>query len=171
MISVNIGETLVPFDVQTGTTGQTVVVQLRKQGSTTLFLDFADGVFKSAGWTTKQLSLSEVGVTAVYTGSFNSTVGTEFQSQIYCIAEFLISGVVVGIEYYSFDDKPSTDAMLTLIKKIVQNRLVHSGTTVTIYDDDSTTPLLTLNVKDKNGTLIDSSDYAVKVPTERTRAV
>lgn len=57
-----------------------------------------------------------------------------------------------------------------LVRKLLQNRVAHSGTTITVYDDDSTTPLLTRIPKDKNGTAINSSSYDANIPAEVTRA-
>lgn len=64
----------------------------------------------------------------------------------------------------------SASEFVTIIKKLAKNRVKHSGTTLTLYDDDGTSALYTFQVKDKDGTIIDSSDYATKVPTERTAA-
>lgn len=44
-----------------GQTGQTVVVEIRDVTTTNSYLDFADLTFKTAGWTTKAATLTEVG--------------------------------------------------------------------------------------------------------------
>lgn len=59
-------------------------------------------------------------------------------------------------------------AQLTLIRRMLQNRVEHSGTTVTLYADDGITPLLTAQVKNDGGTAINSSSYASTTPAERT---
>jgi len=56
------------------------------------------------------------------------------------------------------------------VRKIIQNRVKHAGTTLTIYDDDDTTPLFTKTPKDKDGNAINASNYAANVPAEVTRA-
>lgn len=68
------------------------------------------------------------------------------------------------------DTSGSLAEAITLVRKLLQNRVAHSGTTITVYDDDSTTPLLTRTPKDKNGTAINSSSYDANIPAEVTRA-
>ena len=58
---------------------------------------------------------------------------------------------------------------LTTMKKIIQNRAKHDGALIKLYDDDDTTVLWTYPVKDKNGDVVNSSDFAVKVPVEKGR--
>lgn len=68
------------------------------------------------------------------------------------------------------DTNGSLAEAVTLIRKLLQNRVRHSGTTITIYDDDGTTPLFTRTPKDKSGNAINSSSYDANIPAEVTSA-
>lgn len=57
-----------------------------------------------------------------------------------------------------------------VIRKLLQNRYKHAGTVLTLYDDDSSTPLFTRTPKDKDGNAIDSANYSQFIPAEVTRA-
>ena len=58
---------------------------------------------------------------------------------------------------------------LTLVKKALINRLEHDGTIITLYDDNSITPLLTTEVKNKEGVLIDSANFDSSTPVDRAK--
>lgn len=64
----------------------------------------------------------------------------------------------------------SLGAVVTLVRQFLQNRIKHNGTTVTLYADDGTTPLLTWQAKDNGGTALNSSAYGSATPAERTAA-
>ncbi len=58
---------------------------------------------------------------------------------------------------------------LTLVKKALINRLEHEGTTITLYDDDSVTPLLTTTVENREGVPIDSTNFDSSTPADRAK--
>lgn len=77
-----------------GVTGLTGTVQIRKAGTINDYLDFADLTFKTVGWTTKSVALTEVG------GGFYALVGgvniagiTNLPSgRVHLVAEYRMTG-------------------------------------------------------------------------------
>lgn len=60
--------------------------------------------------------------------------------------------------------------LLRFVKWMTGNRVTHSGTTVTVYQDDDTTSGLTYQLKNSSGTALNSSAYASTAVAERTAA-
>lgn len=65
MITVERTETLVPLTLSvtrgnSGVSGLTVNVEIRDGGTNNSYLDFADGAFKTVGWTQKQVTLTDL---------------------------------------------------------------------------------------------------------------
>lgn len=69
------------------------------------------------------------------------------------------------------DNIDDTNVRIRLVEKILRNRLEladGSSSNWVLYDDDSSTPLLTWSVKDKDG---DAISQAKHVPSQRTRGL
>lgn len=62
----------------------------------------------------------------------------------------------------------SASEFVTLIKKVLFNRFKHDGTVIRFFDDDNTL-LLTGQVKNKDGVVIDSADFDLSTPAERSK--
>jgi len=65
-------------------------------------------------------------------------------------------------------DAGSASEFVTLIKKVLFNRFKHDGTVIRLFDDDDTL-LLTGQVKNKDGNVIDSADFDLSTPAERSK--
>ena len=83
-----------------GTTGLTCVVALRDGATDGDYLDFADGTFKAAGWTTRQSAMVEISaanapgkyVLRVDLSSLTIPAATD-----YLVAEYAVSGTVTAV--------------------------------------------------------------------------
>lgn len=64
----------------------------------------------------------------------------------------------------------SLGSEISVIRKFLKNRMKHENDTITLYDDNGITPLLTWQAKDKLGVAIDADNYDALVPAERTAA-
>lgn len=123
-------------------TGLTATVAVRRGETSNSYLDFADLAFKTAGWTTKNQALAEVGggVYALTSALNLATITNLAGSTRILFAEFTVSGSVdaVAVDTIQIDDDgPSLDELLAIGK----NRLEVNITTghLELYDDAGTT--------------------------------
>jgi trimeric autotransporter adhesin len=95
-------DTNVPITLQVdkngGVTGLTSVVQIRDGATTNSYLDFNDDTFKTAGWTTKQASLADIGDGVyVLSGGLDVSAITNLPAGTHHLfAEFDVTGSVDG---------------------------------------------------------------------------
>lgn len=137
-----------------GLTGLVPTVRLRDASTTTSYLDFADGTFKSSGWTLRDAPLGEIG-----RGHYQRTIDVATTSGV-------LPGMALAAEYHVDDgaglvgDDGETifiaraQADLTLLRKHLTNRLEEASGNpgqIVLYDDDGTTPLLTWPLRDEFG--------------------
>lgn len=83
-----------------GTTGLTCVVALRDGATDGDYLDFADGTFKSAGWTTRQSAMVEISATNApgkYVLRVDLSSLTIPAATDYLVAEYAVSGTVTAV--------------------------------------------------------------------------
>jgi hypothetical protein len=176
--------------------GATVTAAVRNKLNNQ-FLDFNDNTFKAAGWTTKFQTLTDLNGTdtdmkGIYRFLWNSATPVAAQGEYQFI--FKYNDGVSDLE--SFDDVYFDDAltstsiasavwnaltasfvsansfglMMKRIKAALLNRFEladGSSGNLIIYDDDTTTPLLTASVTDKTGGAITTS---ATVPAKRSHA-
>ncbi len=153
-----------------GITGLLPTVALRDAETTSSYLDFADGIFKTAGWTLKTAPMTEIGG-GLYQRSLN----------VAAIAS-LLAGMLLAAEYH-FDDgaglvgddhdlvaivRVQQDA--ALLRKHLTNRIVEvSGNpgTLTLKDDDDVSDLLAWSLNDEGGGPVLP---AVGTPARRAKA-
>ncbi len=153
-----------------GVTGLFPTVALRDAETTNSYLDFADGNFKSSGWTLRTAAMTEVGG-GIYQRSLN-IAGTPS----------LVPGKLLAAEYH-FDDGAGligddhdliaiarVQQDTTLLRKNITNRIVEvSGNpgTLTLKDDDDTSDLLAWSLTDESdGPVLP----AVGTPARRAKA-
>lgn len=154
-----------------GITALAPTVAIRDAIVPTLFLDWADNTFKSAGWTLKHKIMTDAGG-GRYTQSLNLALITTADQTSQYSAEYAVDngGDVKGV---AMDDIFLTrvEADTRLIARIARNRLEESpgnpGVLV-LYDDDNATPLLTWQVRDFVG---GATVGAPGVPARRSRGV
>lgn len=93
-------DTLFPLDIAVdssgGVTGLAITVALRDPDDSTSYLDFADGTFKTGGWTTQYQSLDEYGG-GFYGTNLDISAITNFPSAKHAAVEFDVTGSVVGV--------------------------------------------------------------------------
>ena len=144
-----------------GIAGLTVVVALRDGATVNSYLDFADNNFKTAGWTTQTVALTDLGG-GFYARSGGLNVGAILNlpsSTNHLVLEFTVSGSAVGavldtilLRVSSYDqaadllERPvaiveplaNHRCLGGLIQKHV-NRVRISGLTLEVYDSDDAT--------------------------------
>jgi len=173
-ISVRASDTALPLVLTInqegigGITGKSPTVAIR-QISTGYYLDWADDTFKVSGWTTKYAVLSELerghyqrllDITAI-SSSANSVLAAEF---------YVDDGAgVSGVDHDLLIITDDTDN-ISLLRKHTTNRLEHASGdpgSLTLYDDDDTTPIRTWSLTDENG---DEVFPTVGAPAKRGKA-
>lgn len=189
MIEARVGDTTVGLTAIVSRNGvaqtsETVTVKIGNADVTDSFLDFNDDTFKTAGWTTKSLTLAEdSSESGCYKTVWDSSSAVTAEARLFALYE-IASGNNASFdkEELFFSDSASTpptaaaiaDAVwdetrsdhvavgstgqaLDLVKKVTVNRFeVAEGTSSngTVYEDDDTTPALTADIKDKDDNAI-----------------
>ena len=186
MIQVERTESQVPIDLvvtdrRGGISGLTVVVQIRDGRTTNSYLDFNDDTFKTSGWTTKQVSLADIG-DGFYTlsGGLDLSAITNLPASThYLFAEFIVTGAARGsaineillrrdvydtalaLLQRSLADAETLPEFRSLggaLQKLV-NRVRASGTQLLIYEtDDSTISATQTLTTDENAAPIVEAD-------------
>lgn len=88
-----------------GVSGLTVLAQIRNGDTDNSYLDFSDNVFKTSGWTTKQVTLVEVPTSAgIYRYLWNSSLAAAVVAGFDAIVEYDVSGSISlrGTDYVKF---------------------------------------------------------------------
>ena len=102
-----------------GVSGLAVTMQVRDSTGTGSYLDFNDMTFKTSGWTTKDLSLTDL-VNGVYAGTLNIAAITNLPDGSYLTLEYTVSGTVSGVvtDLIIFDPAVYAPQILTVGKFI-----------------------------------------------------
>ena len=87
-----------------GVTGLTMTVKARDGSTTDSYLDFADGTFKTAGWTTQEAAMSDLGRGHYHASIDGSTVTTILEKNI--VFEYHADGPpeIDGTDFYALHD-------------------------------------------------------------------
>jgi len=136
-----------------GITGLSPTVALREGSTTNSYLDFNDNTFKTAGWTTKYVSMTEI-ERGHYQRALDISALPVSENDV-LIAEYHVdnSGDVKGdaadllVVVGSLGD-------LSLIRKSITNRMEQASGTpgvLELYDDDGTTVLYRWQLRDELG--------------------
>jgi len=160
-ISINQAQTAVPLFLTVrregvgGITGLSPTVALRDGSTIDSYLDFNDNTFKTAAWTTKYASMTDV-ERGHYQRSLDLSALSVSEGDV-LIAEYHVdnSGDVVGdsADLLAVVVPPS-GVDLALVRKSITNRMEESAGnpgTLILYDDDGTTPLMTWQLRDESG--------------------
>jgi len=170
---VEVTDTAVPLDVtivkQGGVTGASPTVALRDGATTNSYLDWSDNTFKTSGWGSKYASLTEV-ERGHYQRLLNLTLISGLTPGKALVAEFAV--VDGGATWGDHDILLLTDTgmTVTLLRKMATNRFEESAGnpgSITLYDDDSTTPLLSWQLRDSTGGAVIAN---VGAPAKRSKA-
>ncbi len=86
----------VAVDDSGGVTGLAITAALRDPNSSSSYLDFSDGVFKTSGWTTKEVSLVEIG-SGFYGTTLDISAITNFPSANHAVIEYGVTGSVIAV--------------------------------------------------------------------------
>jgi hypothetical protein len=158
-ILVKSDDSAVPLDLTIdkegvgGVTGKAPTVAIRDASTTTSYLDFNDNIFKTVGWTTKYSSMVEV-ERGHYQKTFNVSVLSLSEGDI-LVAEYHVDdGADVIGDALDIVVITSQTADLSLLRKQITNRLESaSGNpgTLTLYNDDGSTPFKTWELRDETG--------------------
>jgi len=136
-----------------GISGKQPTVQVRQGSTLNSYLDFADNAFKTAGWTTKTVPMSEVG-DGNYQRPLNIALLSVQKGDV-LVAEYHVDdgGDVVG----SATDLlivTELGADLAFVRKSVTNRMATfagSPGTLLLFDDDDTTVIGRWELRDEAG--------------------
>lgn len=138
-----------------GLAGLSPTVALRDGANPTSYLDWADGVFKTVGWTLQNKPLAD---------RANGTYG--FLFDLTSITPALVSGQALVAEYSVNNGAGilgmdvdvlltlSVDQDLALLRKLAANRLEEQAGNpgaLILYDDDAVTPLKSWTLRDASG--------------------
>ena len=153
--------------------GATAVVAVRDGNTDDSYLDFADDTFKTAGHTTRQAPLADIGggfyaltggldvdaitnlpaATEILIAEFEVTAPAKARGV--SLDEILIDGFVDDLNDLSqaeilSDATPFAGADIETIRKIETNRwrIDTGANTLTFFDDDGTTPLFVFDLLD-----------------------
>lgn len=157
-MKAQLGSTTIPLelrvhDVATGAvTGLTVTAAIRRL-SDGFYLDFDDGTFKAAAWTTRTVSLVEQGgqeLDGVYTYTWDPSAIVTDQGD-YAVDFAWQEG---GVDQFASEPLEFVDSALA--EKIIGNRLeIDEGTSkLKIYAKDGTTVVATWPLTDKDGSSV-----------------
>lgn len=161
MIEVDVTETGLALELVVtklgvgGVTGLSPTVAVRKLPSTTLYLDWGDLTFKSAGWATKYQTMVEV-ERGLYQQTLN-VAGLALPADTKLTAEY--NNAASGSQGEDFDLIHVTTLRgdVDLLRMALTNRLEEaSGNpgTLTLYRDDQTTPRLAWPLSDETGSAV-----------------
>lgn len=79
-----------------GVTGKTITLEIRDGSSATSYFDFNDNTFKTSGWTTKTVNLTEVGATGRYFYVLNTSLAAAMVDGFMCEAEYKLASDTVN---------------------------------------------------------------------------
>ena len=136
-----------------GIGGLTPTVAVRDGSTTDSYLDWSDNTFKTSGWTLKNAPMTEI-TAGIYQRSLDilallKDAGFTMVAE-YAVSDPAASGVDTDVLTIT---RVGTDS--SLARKFLTNRLEAEGGspngTQTLYDDDSTTPLGTQQLRDYAG--------------------
>jgi hypothetical protein len=151
-----------------GVTGLSPVVALRDAQTFNSYLDWADNIFKTSGWTMREALLSEVGGGHYERHLDLPSIGAASGS-IY-VAEYKVDSTdVKGVDSDNIFIESQRDD-LTLLRKMVTNRLIETAGNpghLVLYDDDGVTPLKTWQLRDGTG---GGTQLAIGAPARRSSA-
>ena len=137
-----------------GITGLSPVVALRRATTAGSYLDWADGTFKTSGWTVKFAAMNEA-ERGHYVRTLDLATVPGVTAGVFMLAEYSVDngGDVVG-EAQDVVSVVSTNTDTILLRKALTNRMEESpgspGTLI-LFDDDSATPILSQELRDFAG--------------------
>lgn len=135
-----------------GVSGLSPTVAFRKVSPSNQYLDWSDFTFKTAGWTTKNASMSDLGG-GHYQHQLDLTNISAADGDQY-VAEYVVpdSGSEgVDCDVFIIEDAAQDSEFL---RKMATNRMEQvSGNpgTLTLYDDDGTSVLMQWEIRDESG--------------------
>lgn len=129
---------------------------------------FAAGAIDAAAIATDAITAAKIAADAIGASELAADAVTEIAAGITIPSAATIADAVWDEVMSGHVAAGSAGYFQKIIKACVQNRWKISGTTLTLYDDDGTTALLTCSIKDKNGTAINSSSFNATTMAERT---
>jgi hypothetical protein len=175
MIEVDVTETSLALELVInklgvgGITGLLPTVAVRRLPSTTLYLDWGDLTFKSAGWATKYQIMVEV-ERGIYQQTLNiATLVLPTNTKL--TAEYNSSAAGSQGEDFDLIHVTTLRGDATLLRKALTNRLEEvSGNpgSLTLYDDNALTVLRTWPLRDETGAAVLP---AIGTPARRGPAV
>lgn len=144
-----------------GITGKSPTVRLREASTPDYYLDWADNLFKTSGWTQRDAPLTEVG-RGHYSKTLNltsvaATLGNIFSAEFHVDDGGDVKGddadiIVIGYDgLISFVD---LEADVTLIRQSITNRLEEFPGTpgrLILWEDDGITPKMEWHLRDAAG--------------------
>lgn len=142
----NVGDTAVVLELWVydtagvGVQGLTPKLSIRRS-SDNMYLDFADNVFKSSGWTTRQVTMTEVSTTlcpGCYRYLWNSSLSVTESGDYAAEYDSEVVGYGRATDYISFLLEDVSD-----VRKFMYNKRKIDKTTPhleeVLYEDDGTT--------------------------------
>jgi hypothetical protein len=139
-----------------GVTGLVPTVAVRQTDVADSYLDWNDNTFKTSGWVTKYATLTEA-----ERGTYQRILGLDSVAGISAgsslVAEYHVdNGSDVVGDAHDVILVVSTNTDTDLLRKALTNKLYEtpgSPGVLTLYDDDSATPLLSWDLKDYQGNM------------------
>ena len=152
-----------------GVTGKSPTVRLRDATTVDSYLDFSDNTFKTAGWTTQNASMSEVG-RGHYTRTLDLSLITALVLGNALVAEYFVDdgGDVVGEAHDVILIGKETFYNYTIVRKAVTNRQEEfSGSPgrLILFEDNDVTKALEQELRDEGGGAITTT---ISTPAKRT---
>lgn len=140
-----------------GVTGLSATVAIRNAATTNSYMDWADGLFKTTGWTTKNGPMTDLG-TGVYIRNLSISATASLLVGLVLAAEYIAPANGIDTELLEI---VTEQADVTLVRKNLKNKfsfVAGNPGTMTLYDDDGVTPILTWAVRDHNNGAVTSAD-------------
>lgn len=133
-----------------GITGQSPTVALRRL-SDGYYLDWNDNTFKNSGWTTKNASMTDQS-NGDYYKALNALAAGLAEGAFY-VAEYTNTGTYALFAADTLN-VVTIQRNVTFLRKARTNKVIYTAGnpgTLVLYDDNSTTPLLSQDVTDSSG--------------------
>ena len=141
-----------------GVAGQTSTVAIRNAATANSYLDWNTGLFATSGWGLKDGPMADIG-NGIYQRNLLLASAGGISAGMLFVVEYTTTGVVVGIDQEVYQVTRDVGD-LALLRKLATNRLEEVGGnpgTVTLYDDDGVTALMTWSLRDAvGGPVVDS---------------
>ncbi len=165
-ISAERSETNVPLTLSVGdkdgpVSGLTATVRVRDGNTSNSFLDFADDTFKTAGHTTLNAALAEIGSSGVYTlsGGLNLSTITNLPAATEVLfAEYEFTGTRDGVALDTIQIRSTVGSVQDVVDALLARRRIDTSDAnqwqLVLYDSDNTTEKLRKDLKDRNGAAI-----------------